>query len=173
MNMANLAARSMGARQDLSIHHDAAAHAGAQRDHQHVGMTLAAAEPHLAQRRHVGVISGFAWKARQLCQLPRHFLVAPAQVRRMRHDPVFRNRARHIYADSGDLLHMQAVLLDFLFNGSRHIRQDSDSLVLRPGGNLPLVQNDAVLIEKTQLYGRTSDVGSKTVFFHILPPLAL
>ena len=55
--MADLRAGAVGAVKEIAFHHDAAAHAGAKGDKDHVVAALTAALPEFTQGGHVGVVA--------------------------------------------------------------------------------------------------------------------
>ena len=55
--MADLRAGAVGTVEQVSFHHDAAAHTGAKGDEDHVVAALTAALPEFAQGSHIGVVA--------------------------------------------------------------------------------------------------------------------
>ena len=70
----------MSAVDDLAVHDDTAAHAGAQRDHDGAAAALCRAHPDLAQRSHVGVVARLYGEAGQFGQLLGDVEHIPAQI---------------------------------------------------------------------------------------------
>ena len=58
MDMTDLAAQSVASCNDLLIVYHAAADTGSQRHHHDIMAALAAALPHLTERRHISIITG-------------------------------------------------------------------------------------------------------------------
>ena len=139
-DMSDLSARSVGAHHGLSIHDDSAAHAGSQSDHDQILLSFACAQPHLAQRSHIGIIAHRNLHLRQVFHLPADFLISPSKVCRILDDAFSIYRGRNANPDARHLLLSQFLFLHLLLQGIGYIRKDRLAFLLSPGLNLPLLQ---------------------------------
>ena len=73
-------------------------------------------------------------------------------------------------ADADDLIVGEIFLLHVLLDGSGDVGQDVLAALLGPGGDLPLVDHGAVLVEKCELDGGTAHINAKAVAHSMFPP---
>lgn len=73
-------------------------------------MALAAAQPHLAESRHIGVVTGLAGKSGEFGKLSGYSLIAPAQIRCVGYAAVCGHRSRYVHADACDIVFIQLLL---------------------------------------------------------------
>ena len=177
--VADLRAGAVGAVEQFPLHHDAAAHAGAQRDEDHVVTALSAALPEFAQRRHVGVVARLYGEAGQLGQLLGDVEHIPAQIDTPVHHALCVDGTGDTDAETQNV-----GIRDFPFgqkgpDGRRDIRQYPDAVFRRIGGNFPFFQHFSGFIKIGDLDGGAAEIDAKSVFHsqfllrdnEVLPPL--
>ena len=146
LQMADFSGRAESARDNFPVQNDAAAYAGAERHHNQIPVTPAAALPHLSQSSHVRVISRLNRNPSH--QPAEHFADrhgSPAQIHTAVHDPSGQNRAG--YADPGALqpLSVQSLFLQILCRRRGNIRKDMRAGILPARPDFPLVQQAVLL----------------------------
>ena len=148
MDMTNLTTRARCARHNLTVYDDASAHARAEGNRHQILMPLAAAFPHLSERRHIGVVAALhAHPVKQCGKFLLHVHLFPAQVNGFVHNSAFLHRPRHTDANAGNFLCRDRFLRHLFLYGSRDIGKNFLPAVFSPGGNLPLLQNVAFLVK--------------------------
>ena len=155
-DVADLAAGTVSAVDDLAVHDDAAAHAGAQCDHDGAAAALCRAHPDLAQSSHVGVVAHqHPDAAQQLAELNGDVAVAPAAkvCTYDGHDAGIQHRAGHAQTDTLDLVCGQTLFLHLLLHGSSQIFQNVSTVIRGIGAYLPLFQQLAAGGEQADLGG--------------------
>ena len=162
--MADLRAGAVGAVEQFPLHHDAAAHAGAQRDEDHVVTALSAALPEFAQRRHVGVVARLYGKAGQLSQLLGNVEHIPAQIDAPVHHALGVDRAGNADAETQDIGIRDFAPGEKRPDGRRDIRQDPDAVIRRIRGDFPVFQHFSGFIKIGDLDGGAAEIDAKSVF---------
>ena len=168
-DVADLAAGTVGAINDLAVDDDAAAHAGAQRDHDRAAAALGCAHPDLAQSGHVGVIAHKDPDAAQHgAQLFGYIMLAPAAevCADDGYDAAVQHRAGHAHAHAFHLSGGKALFLHLALHGSSQIFQNVFTGVGGVGGNFPLFQQLAGGLEQTDLSGGAAQIDAECVFLH-------
>ena len=150
--------------EQFPLHHDAAAHAGAQRDEDHVVTALSAALPEFAQRRHVGVVARLYGEAGQLGQLLGDVEHIPAQIDTPVHHALCVDGTGDTDAETQNV-----GIRDFPFGQKgpdrrRDIRQYPDAVFRRIGGNFPFFQHFSGFIKIGDLDGGAAEIDAKSVF---------
>ena len=168
-DVADLAARTVGAINDLAVDDDAAADAGAQRDHDRTAAALRRAHPDLAQRRHIGVVADEDPQAvQQTGQLGRNIPLTPAAEVGADdgHHAGVQHGAGHTDAHALHLLGGDLLFGHLAPDGVGQIFKDVLTGVGGIGGHLPLFQQRAGGGEQADLRGGTAEVDAECVFFH-------
>ena len=168
-DVADLAAGAVCAVDDLAVDDDAAAHAGAQRDHDGAAAALGRAHPDLTQSGDVGVVAHQDLHAiQQAGQLGRDVPLAPAaEVGADDGDnAAVQHRAGHADADALHLLGGNLLLGHLGVDGVGQIFEDVLTGVRGVGGDFPLFQQCARGGEQADLGGRAAEVDAECVFFH-------
>ena len=163
----------MGACKDLAAQNDTAAYAGSQRDHDNIGMALAAAVPLLAECRDVCVIADFHRHAAQKRrELPLDIKNAPAEIDALVDDTVSKNRTGNADTDAFEIIEREILLIELLGDRARDIRKDHLAVAFLARGNLPVIKKLSFCSEKTDLYGCPADVNTKCIWLHsfCIPP---
>ena len=120
--VAHLAAGAAQSGHDLSVHDDAAAHAGAQRDQHHAAAADSGPGHHLRQRGAVGVVAQAGGQAEMLRQHAAHRHIEPVQVIRAdHHTPLRVAGAGSAHADGGAVPDGEARLVQRQLHGAAHI----------------------------------------------------
>ena len=169
-DVADLAAGTVGAIDDLAVDDDTTAHAGAQRDHDRAVAALGGTHPDLAQSGHVGIVAHQNLDAAQHgAQLFGYVVLAPAAevCTDDGHDAAVQHRAGHAYAHALYLLSGKAFFLHFALHGSGQIFQNVLTGVGGVGGNFPLFQQFAGGLEQADLGGGAAQIDAECVFFHV------
>ena len=172
-HVADLTGSAGAAHKHLVIHHDAAADAHAQGDHDGAVVPLGAALPHLAQGSGVDVVGHFQLLNGGL-QLPHrlgHIQNVPAQVDAAHHGAVLVHRAGHTHAHAFDHIPGQGALCHLGPDGVHHIGQQVAAMVLQTGRNGPLFYQIACGLEQTDLNGVSAQIYAERIGFHV--PLLL
>ena len=168
-DVADLAAGTVGAINDLAVDDDTAAHAGAQRDHDRAAAALGGTHPDLAQSGHVGIVAHQNLDAAQhTAKLFSHIVFAPAAevCTDDGHDAAVQNRAGHAHAHALYLLSGKAFFLHLALHGSGQIFQNVLTGVGGVGGNFPLFQQFAGGLEQADLGGGAAQIDAECVFLH-------
>ena len=169
--MADLAARAVGAVQDLAAQDDAAADACSQGDHDDIPVAFAAAAPHLAQCRYIGVITDLYFGAvQQSGQGGLYIIYAPAQVDTSVYDTGFCDRSGNADADAFHVIRADAFFGHAALDRCRNIRKDLRAAVIFYSGNFPSFHKSAVCLEQTAFDGRTAYINTISIFFHTCTP---
>ena len=169
-DVADLAAGTVGAINDLAVDDDTTAHAGAQRDHDRAAAALGSTHPDLAQSGHVGIVAHQNLDAAQhIAKLFGHIMLAPAAevCTDDGHDAAVQHRAGHAYAHALYLLSGKAFFLHLALHGSGQIFQNVLTGVGGVGGNFPLFQQFAGGLEQADLSGGAAQIDAECVFFHV------
>ena len=167
MDMADLSACTMGSGNDLSVDDDSAADSGSECYHNNIVVAGSAALPHLTESCHIGIISGFY---RQTCKLLQFFLqlyITPVKVYGTDHGTILVDRSRNTNSHTGNGVAGDPFFLNLRIDGSSHIRKDVHAVIFRSCGDLPLIQDVTFYTEKTAFYSSSSNINTKTIFFHL------
>ena len=162
--VADLRAGAVGAVEQFPLHHDAAAHAGAQRDEDHVVTALAAALPEFAQRRHVGVVARLYGEAGQLGELLGNVEHIPAQIDAPVHHALGVDGAGNADAETQDIGIRDFAPGEKRPDGRRDIRQDPDAVIRRIRGDFPVFQHFSGFIKIGDLDGGAAEINAESVF---------
>ena len=168
-DVADLAAGTVCAVDDLAVDDDAAADAGAQRDHDCAAAALGGTHPDLTQSSHVGVVAHQHLHAvQQAGQLGRDVPLAPAA--KVGADDGDDAAVQHGAGDAdADALHLLGgdLLLGHLgVDGVGQILEDVLTGVGGVGGDFPLFQQSARGGEQSDLGRGAAEVDAECVFFH-------
>ena len=168
-DVADLAAGTVCAVDDFAVDDDAAADAGAQRDHDCAAAALGRTHPDLTQSSHVGVVAHQHLHAvQQAGQLGRDVPFAPAA--KVGADDGDDAAVQHGAGDAdADALHLLGgdLLLGHLgVDGVGQILEDALTGVGGVGGDFPLFQQSARGGEQSDLGRGAAEVDAECVFFH-------
>ena len=146
MGMADLAARSVSALDDMSVYDDAAADAGSERNHDDIFPAFRAAFPHLAEGCDIGVISSLDGNAGNLTEFAGNIRRPPVKVYCIGNLVVM---YRAWYADTGPCHFgfIDIFLSHLCQNCFADIRKNPGSVVFRVCPNLPLLKKCAICLK--------------------------
>ena len=162
--MADLAAGTVSAVEELAFNDDAAADTGAQSGKDHVVAALAAALPEFAQSGNVCVVTGLYGETGELGQLLGDVEHTPAQVNALVHNALCVDGAGNADAQTQNVLGINAAAVDVMLHGSGDIGQDLRAVVFGDGGDLPLVDHGAVFVKVSDLDGGAAKVNAEAIF---------
>ena len=168
--VSQLAAQTPRTFQQTAAGQDAAAHAGAQRDHDRAAAALGGTHPDLAQSGHVGIVAHQNLDAAQhIAKLFGYVVLAPAAevCTDNGHDAAVQNRAGHAHAHAFHLSGGKALFLHLALHGSSQFFQNVFTGVGGVGGNFPLFQQFAGGLEQADLGGGAAQIDAECVFFHV------
>ena len=153
--VAHLAAGAAQSGDDLAVHDDAAAHAGAQGDEHHVAAAHGGTRHRLRQRGAVGIVAEAGGQAEVLRQHTAHRHIEPAQVIGAdHHAPLGVAGTRGAHTDGGAVPGRQARLVQCQLHGAAHVRHHLLRRTAGSGGDAGL--RDQVIAAVHHAHG---DVG--------------
>ena len=152
--------------QNLAVDNDTAAHAGAQRDHDDIAVALAAALPHLAQSRHIGVVASLGLHPGEGMQALLHIKYIPAQIDALEHRAVRAHGAGHADANAFHIQLGNVPLIQLVLHCLGNVRQDVGAVGLGTGGDFPAIQQISVGGEQPHLDGGAANVYAKRIGLH-------
>ena len=153
LSLADLAAGAVDPVEDMPVHNEAAAHAGAQGHHDHVLKAFAAALPGLTQSGHVGVVACLYRQTRALTQLFMDIEPAPAQIHAAVDHALGGDGAGDTDADAQHVLFVDAVGVQPFETGFGDVIQDAAAAVPGVRGNFPLVAGITLPVEERHFDG--------------------
>ena len=162
--MADFCGGAVGSVEQMAVQDDAAAHAGAQGDKDHVFAALAAALPVFAESGHVGVVTGLHGEACEGLQLPGDVEDAPAQIdAAIDHAPAVHG-AGHADTEAQNVLGVDILIQKIAPDRLGDVRENFLTAVLCVCGDLPLVQHGTGFVKISELDGSTAEIDTKSVF---------
>lgn len=166
LDVADLAAGAVDAGQQFTVHNDATAHAGAQGDKHHIGIALAAAQPHLTQGGCIGVVDHLDRAAAQGTQRPGGVAAPALEIDAGLDKAILQHCAGDAQANARHLGDGNPAFLLLRLQSGGNVGQNLRSGVGGAGGNLPLVQQFALQSEQAQLDGGTAQVNTEYILLH-------
>ena len=164
--MTQLACRAVDAGEELALYDDAAANTGTQRNEHHVFAALAAAAPHLAQCRRVGVIGSLDREAAQVRERTCHIAAPAVEVHAGLDVAILQHGAGNAHTRAQDLVLLDALFVELAAERRCDVLQDRCAAIGGIGGDLPLIQQLALHAQKAQLDGSAAKVDTKYILFH-------
>ena len=165
-NMTNLTTGSVESGYDFSVDNNAAADSGSQRYHDDISAAFCRTLPHLAECRHVCIISCLHLQSGQISKFFFYIYNTPADVHAAVYHTVIFYRSRHTDTDSLHIVPGNSLFRQLSINRLRHIRQNRCSAVILVRLDLPFVNEPSIRLKKSDLAGRSPYVNSKCIFFH-------
>ena len=175
MNVPDLTREAVLSGHDFTVHDNAAADTGSERNENRIRRTFAAAAPSLTERSDIGIVADLnANTAEQLREFPRRVHLPPIQVDAYFHIAGRLHRARNPESHTDELRLAVKTLFRHRLNALCNVRQHMASVITRIGRKIPFLDERSVFPKHSQLDAGSADIYANANLLHISsPPLTL